>query len=238
MPLHPTIDPAIFALRSDFIALSLSCENAANTASDAASAACLADAIARHDAAPWAEAHLDAWRDAYRAFGAKPKRTACSAEALRKRAVRDGALPALNAVVDLYNAVSLRFAIPVGGEDAAQYRGTPHLCRASGAEPFHTTADGQPAIETPEAGEVIWRDDAGVTCRRWNWRQGPRTQITKATQEMWFVLERLDPMPLEALLEAGQDLIDGLRRLSPDLRVSIKRFDAECPLGLTVLDVT
>ena len=85
---------------------------------------------------------------------------------------------------------------------------------------------------------MIWRDDAGVTCRRWNWRQGPRTQITKATQEMWFVLERLDPMPLEALLEAGQDLINGLRRLSPDLRVSIKRFDAECPLGLTVLDVT
>jgi DNA/RNA-binding domain of Phe-tRNA-synthetase-like protein len=168
MPLHPTIDPAIFALRPDFIALSLSCENAANTASDAASAACLADAVARHDAAPWAEAHLDAWRDAYRAFGAKPKRTACSAEALRKRAVRDGALPALNAVVDLYNAVSLRFAIPVGGEDAASYVGSPQLVRATGTETFDTMADGQPKLETVEAREVVWRDNLGATCRRWS----------------------------------------------------------------------
>ena len=238
MPLHPTIDPAIFALRPDFIALSLSCESACNTASDAASAAGLADAVSRQEGAPWAEAHLDAWRDAYRAFGAKPKRTPCSAEALRKRAIRDGALPPLNAVVDLYNAVSLRFAIPVGGEDAAQYRGFPHLCLATGAEPFHRIADGQPGIETPEAGEVIWRDDLGVTCRRWNWRQGPRTQITEATQDMWFVLERLDPMPVETLLEAGQTLIDGLRRLSPDVRISIRRFDAGCPWGLAVTERT
>ena len=85
---------------------------------------------------------------------------------------------------------------------------------------------------------MIWRDDLGVTCRRWNWRQGPRTQITEATQDMWFVLERLDPMPVETLLEAGQTLIDGLRRLSPDVRISIRRFDAGCPWGLAVTERT
>lgn len=226
MPLHPFIDPSIFALRSDFVALSIYCENARNTASDAQSEARLADAIARLDGAPWAEAHLEAWREAYRGFGAKPKRTACSAEALRKRAIKDGSMRPLNAVVDLYNAISLRFAIPVGGEDAATYQGNPHLCMARGDETFHTTADGLPVVEIPEAGEVIWRDDAGVTCRRWNWRQGPRTQITETTQDMWFVLERLDPMSLEALLEAGRELTNGLRCLSPEVRVSVLRFDA------------
>ena len=62
----------------------------------------------------WAESHLAAWADVFQKFGAKPKRTPCSADALRKRVLRDGALPALDPVVDLYNAVSLRYAVPVG----------------------------------------------------------------------------------------------------------------------------
>ena len=235
MALHPTIDPDIFALRPDFTALSLSVQNGRNTASDAVSEALLSQAIAALGDTPWADGHLNAWADAYRAFGAKPKRTPCSAEALRKRAQKDGQMRALNAVVDLYNAVSLQFAIPVGGEDAARYDGIPHLCRATGTEPFATLADGQPSVCTPDPGEVIWRDDTGVTCRRWNWRQGPRTQITDSTRDMWFVLERLDPMPIEALLDAGQALITGLRRLAPGLVVSAMQIDAARPEGVRVV---
>lgn len=231
MVLHPTIAPEIFTLRPDFTALSLSVQNGRNTASDADSEALVSQAIAALGDNPWAEAHLEAWAEAYRAFGAKPKRTPCSAESLRKRAQKDGMMRPLNAVVDLYNAVSLRFALPVGGEDAARYDGIPHLCRATGTELFATMADGQPSVDTPDPGEVIWRDDTGVTCRRWNWRQGPRTQITESSRDMWFVLERLDPMPIEALLDAGQVLITGLRRLSPDLQVSVLQFDASTPLG-------
>jgi DNA/RNA-binding domain of Phe-tRNA-synthetase-like protein len=234
MPLHPIIAPEIFSLCPDFVALSLSFEDARNATSDAISEALLAKAIANLDATPWAEAHLEAWREAYRAFGAKPKRTPCSAEALRKRALKDGLMRPLNAVVDLYNSISLEFAIPVGGEDAVSYDGLPHLCRATGMEDFHCIADGQPAVETPEPGEVIWRDDTGVTCRRWNWRQGPRTQITESTSAMWFVLERLEPMPIEALLHAGQTLTAGLRRLSPGLAVSVLQFDSGNPQGRSV----
>jgi DNA/RNA-binding domain of Phe-tRNA-synthetase-like protein len=231
MTLHPIIDAEIFALRPDFIALSIHVSGGRNGPSDAASGALLAEAVQSLDAFPWAEAHLDAWRDAYRAFGAKPKKTPCSAEALRKRAVKDGAMRPVNAVVDLYNAVSLRFAVPVGGEDATTYAGLPRLCIAKGDEPFQTMAEGQPVVDTPEAGEVIWRDDHGVTCRRWNWRQGPRTQITEASREMWFVLERLDPMPVKALLEAGRMLVGGLRRISPELALSVHMFDTVNPRG-------
>lgn len=234
MPLHPIIDPEIFTLRPDFTALSLSVENGRNTASTPDSEAQLAQAIASLEGNPWAEAHLEAWREAYRAFGAKPKRTPSSAEALRKRALKDGQMRPLSAVVDLYNAISLRSAVPVGGEDATSYDGIPHLCRATGSEPFHTTVDGQPVVEAPDPGEVIWCDNTGVTCRRWNWRQGPRTQITEGSQDMWFVLERLDPMPIEALRQAGEDLIVGLHRLSPDLHVSVMQFDAIGPEGAPV----
>ncbi|MFC5000371.1 B3/4 domain-containing protein [Dactylosporangium cerinum] len=134
---------------------------------------------------------LEAWRDVYRAFGAKPQRTPCSAEALRKRAAR-GDVPVVDRLVDAYNAVSIRFAVPIGGEDRLLLTGTERLVRAVGDEPFDTVKEGAPVVETPEPGEVIWRDDLGVTCRRWNWRQGRRTAITAATTSAVFLLEGLD----------------------------------------------
>ncbi|GAA2352209.1 B3/B4 domain-containing protein [Dactylosporangium salmoneum] len=135
--------------------------------------------------------HLEAWRDVYRAFGAKPQRTPCSAEALRKRAAR-GDLPSVNRLVDAYNAVSIRFAVPIGGEDRARLTGVERLVRATGDEEFDTVKDGAPAVESPEPGEVIWRDDVAVTCRRWNWRQGRRTALTGSTTSAVFLLEGLD----------------------------------------------
>lgn len=213
MSFEPTIDPAIWRLRPDFAALSIVALQARNGPSDADSAAMLAAAVADMDrAAPWAAGHLEAWRAAYRAFGAKPQRTPCSAEALRKRA---GSLPAVNRLVDVYNALSIRYAVPIGGEDADAYVGHPRLTVAPGGEPFATMRDGVPASEPVEAGEVIWRDEAGVTCRRWNWRQSVRTRLEPDSTAMWFVLERLEPMPLAALEEAGSALVAAVRALSP-----------------------
>ncbi|MFF5234233.1 B3/4 domain-containing protein [Dactylosporangium sp. NPDC000521] len=152
------------------------------------------------------DAPLQAWRDVYRAFGAKPQRTPCSAEALRKRAAR-GDVPVIDRIVDAYNAVSIRFAVPIGGEDRAALVGTERLVLAAGDEPFDTVKEGAPVVETPEPGEVIWRDDLGVTCRRWNWRQGRRTAITAATTSAVFLLEGLDT-DLAPAAEMLADLLD------------------------------
>lgn len=218
----PLISPDIFALRPDFAALSIEVVGARVAASDAHSVELLGHACSNLDEMPWAEGHLEAWREAYRAFGAKPQRTPSSADALRKRARRDGALPSTNAVVDLYNAISLRYALPIGGENAAAYAGAPQLVVARGDEPFDTVQDGSPRTELVDAGEIIWRDERGATCRRWNWRQGVRTRITADSTSLWFILERLEAMPLDALNEAGEDLIAGLRRLSPTLESRVE----------------
>jgi DNA/RNA-binding domain of Phe-tRNA-synthetase-like protein len=217
----PLISPEIYAMRPDFAALSISVAGARNAPGDQDCAEQLR--LACTDGGPeWMEAHLEAWRDAYRAFGAKPQRTPCSVEALRKRALRDGVLPSVNAVVDLYNAISLRYGLPIGGEDAHAYAGTPRLVVAGGVEPFDTAQNGEPRTEIVDAGEVVWCDDLGATCRRWNWRQGVRTRITEDSTAMWFILERLDPMPIPALLQAGEDLIAGLKRLAPSLEATTR----------------
>lgn len=222
----PVISPAVFALQPDFKALSIVAEGLANTASASAASAALAAACAAPCDAAWAEAHREAWRAAYRAFGAKPQRTPPSSEALLKRVLRDGALPPVNAIVDLYNAVSLRYALPVGGEDAAAYLGAPRLVRAVGTERFDTMQNGAVQTEMPEPGEVVWCDDLGVTCRRWNWRQGTRTRIETSTTRAWFILEALGPMPDEDLLRAGEELANGLRALSPGAGISSQLINA------------
>ena len=226
-PIHPVIAPEIFALRPDFRALSINAGNVVNQQAAEVSTGELARACQSPCSEPWAEVHRGAWRDAYRDFGAKPQRTPCSAEALLKRATRDGCVPGTNAVVDLYNAVSLRFAIPVGGENADAYVGLPRLERAAGDEIFETVQAGQAQIDSPEAGEVVWRDEIGVTCRRWNWRQGVRTRIDISTTVMWFILEALDPMPDEAVLEAGSELVSGLRNLSDRVTFEVRLLSRE-----------
>jgi DNA/RNA-binding domain of Phe-tRNA-synthetase-like protein len=69
---------------------------------------------------------------------------------------------------------------------------------------------------------VIWRDDTGVTCRRWNWRQVARTRLVEETTNALFLLERLEPMSLEELKEAGEELADLLTKLSPEARIATR----------------
>jgi DNA/RNA-binding domain of Phe-tRNA-synthetase-like protein len=129
-------------------------------------------------------------------------------------------LPRVNRLTDVYNAVSVLHQIPLGGEDLNHYTGVPRLVRATGEEPFDTVAGGAAVIEHPEPGEVVWRDDAGVTCRRWNWRQARRTQLGEDTTAALFILDALGPMTDEALHATAEDLVANLTRLGPGVRVA------------------
>lgn len=147
-----------------------------------------------------------------------PQRTRNSLEALTRRASSEAGLPRVNRLTGLYNAVSVLHQIPLGGEDLDRYAGPPRLIRATGGEPFDTVADGADVVEHPDPGEVVWCDDAGVTCRRWNWRQGRRTQLRDDTTTALFILDALDPVADEALDAVADDLLAQLARLGPDIR--------------------
>ncbi|MGA4468537.1 B3/4 domain-containing protein [Enterobacter hormaechei] len=222
----PSIDSRLVGIAPGFRVLSIQFEAAPITQPEVAPAA-LAQVCQQmlNDDVPWAENHLAAWDEVFKAFGAKPKRTPCSASALRKRVMRDGSLPPLDPVVDIYNAISIRYAIPVGGENLAAYAGAPRLTLADGSEPFDTFKEGEPVVENPEPGEVIWRDDLGVTCRRWNWRQGIRTRLDSQAQSMWFILESLPSMPLAALQEAGDELVSNLQKLMPGATARVQLLE-------------
>ena len=217
------VDPEVLGLRPDYRALLLAVDGIEPGPGDDVSEQLLrrAEAAARAALAerPVEELpHVAAWREAYRAFGAKPQRTRNSLEALLRR-VDDG-LPRVNRLTDVYNAVSVLHQLPLGGEDLDRYAGPPRLVRARGQEPFDTTTGGETVVEHPDPGEVVWCDDAGVTCRRWNWRQAKRTQLTDATTSALFVLDALHPVSDDALDAAAEDLVAHLHRLGPEVRVA------------------
>lgn len=224
------IDPSVAVLRPDYRVLLLAVDGIIPAPGDAATERLLQAAEESARAALASTAvdqlpHIAAWRDAYRSFGAKPQRTRNSAEALLRRAATGG-LPRVNRLTDVYNAISVLHQIPVGGEDLTRYAGPPALVRASGDEPFDTAADGQTTIEHPEPGEVIWRDPAGVTCRRWNWRQARRTQLHEDTTAVLFILDALDPLTDDQLHSVGDVLLSHLDQYGTGLTVARRLLPA------------
>ncbi|MEV6379524.1 phenylalanine--tRNA ligase beta subunit-related protein [Streptomyces sp. NPDC051773] len=226
MPLSLTVSDEVRAIAPGFTHIAVEAHDLTNGPSTDAGAALLDDAARRlavrlDGRAPHEDAHVAAWREVYTAFGSKPSRTRNSAEALARRALSDAGLPRINLLVDLYNAISVAHLIPVGGEDIDHVQGGMRLVRATGDEDFLTAAGGEEVVEHPDAGEVIWRDDAGVTCRRWNWRQGPRTRLTEKTTSGIFLLESLAPMPVADVEAAATELAQLLAEFSPGARITV-----------------
>ncbi|MFE7856249.1 B3/4 domain-containing protein [Streptomyces sp. NPDC057403] len=231
MTLSLTVSDEVRALAPGFTHLAIEAHGLVNGPSTEESSALLDDAARRLAArldgrAPHEDPHMAAWRAAYTAFGCKPSRTRNSAEALAKRALSDAGLPRVNLLVDLYNAVSVAHLIPVGGEDLDRIRGGMRLVRAAGDEDFVTVAEGEETVEHPDAGEVVWCDDAGVTCRRWNWRQGPRTRLTEETVSGIFLLEGMSPLPVAELEAAGAELAQLLQKFSPGVRIDVREAES------------
>ena len=132
------------------------------------------------------------WRETYRQFGAKPKKYPSSIEAMVRRILKGDQIPAINPLVDLYNLVSLKHLLPVGGEDLDHVVGRLRLRLAGENEP-PVKLLGRPHAEAPLPGEVIYADDQGAVCRRWNWREAERTCLSNTTRNAILVIEALPP---------------------------------------------
>jgi len=167
---------------------------------------------------------IQAWRRTFARMGLKPTQYRCASEALLRRFRKEGALPRIHPLVDLCNAVSLAFAIPVAVIDMAMMTGRLEVRRAKGTE-IYTTFSGE--IEHPEAQEVIYADDGGnAHARRWTNRQSGRSAIRETTAAALIVAEALHAtarQDVERLIDTVATALTGIngvrimeRRSFPD----------------------
>ena len=132
---------------------------------------------------------IKVWRDAFKKFKTK-KGARSSIEALLKRVSTGKGLGTINPLVDIYNSISLKYAMPCGGENMDKFIGDIRLTKATGDESFITL--GSDKSEPPYEGEIVYKDDEGAICRCWNWRESVRTMLTEDTKNAFLCIELVD----------------------------------------------
>lgn len=223
------VSPDVWERFPDYVAVVMTVTNLRPGPTSEHSEALLADAeeaarSAIGDGAAHDLVEVAVWRDAYASFGVKPREARSSVEALMRRV--DKGLPRIDRLTDVYNAISIMHRIPIGGENLDAYVGPPQLVISDGSELFATTADGERVEEHVPAGEVVWKDDAGVTCRRWNWRQCVRTRLDEQTEQALFIIDGLGPDAKDRASRAADALIEALGVDSPDLEVQMVTLES------------
>ena len=139
------------------------------------------------------------WREAYRKFKTK-KGARCSVENLLKRVLKGNPVGSITPSVDIYNAISLKYALPVGGEDIDTFKGDVRLGITEGGDAFRPLGEDEDEPTLP--GELCYRDDAGAICRCWNWRDGVRTALTDDSKNAFLIIECVDPARVDDLRAA------------------------------------
>ena len=156
-----------------------------------------------------------AWREAYQKFKTK-KGARCSIENLLKRVLKGNPVGSITPSVDIYNAISLKYALPVGGEDIDAFEGDLRLGVTEGGDPFLPLGANENDDPTLP-GEVCYRDDV---CRCWNWRDGVRTALTDESSNAFLIIECVEPERADDCQAAVDELAQLVERyLGATIRV-------------------
>ncbi|MEV5439417.1 phenylalanine--tRNA ligase beta subunit-related protein [Streptomyces sp. NPDC052682] len=154
-------------------------------------AAYTARAAARLAGAPESEfPEVTAWRRAFSRMGLKPTQYRCASESLLRRLRKEGTLPRIHPVVDLCNALSAAYAVPVAALDADRIAGPLLEVRHARGDERYTAFGG--GIEHPAPGEVTFADSAGrAHARRWTHRQSGHSAVGAHTRRVLVVAEAM-----------------------------------------------
>ena len=150
------------------------------------------------------------WRTAFTKLGISGSKFPSSIESMARRILKGDPFPKINLLVDLYNSVSLKYLVPMGGHDLDTLVGDIHLRFAEGWEPFTPMGGGEPVV-VPK-GELVYRDDREILTRNWVWRQCEKDKVDGKTKNIFI--------PIDVLGEVGRGCaVEIIEDLSADSRI-------------------
>ncbi|MCF0140570.1 MAG: hypothetical protein HUJ78_00860 [Mogibacterium sp.] len=167
------------------------------------------------------------YREAFKALGINPNRYSCSIEALMDRIAKGKGFPAINAAVDLGNAISIKYRLPIGAHDIDSLDEGLDVRVAVPEDTF--IAFGSTEEEKPEDGEVVYASGNEVRTRRWTWRQSERGKITEETKAILFPIDGFKDVNLDKVEEAIEEFKTLLAQYFGDVEVVTGIVDAENP---------
>lgn len=159
----------------------------------------------------WKDIRVTAYVDAFRTFGTDPEIRRPTHIALAIRVLEGGELPDINPIVNIYNAMSIKYLTPFGGENLDVLKGDFRLFIAKGGETWFPIGGdkSKPAI----AGELVWGDDVDLSTRALNWRQCDRTKMTDATTNGFFIMDGFTGINRDVMEEASAEFMKEAKRL-------------------------
>jgi len=150
------------------------------------------------------------WRTAFSKLSISGSKFPSSIESMAKRILRGDPFPRINPLVDLYNSLSLRYLVPMGGHDLNTIKGNIYLKFAEGWEPFTPMGGGETMI-VPK-GELVYRDDQEVLTRNWVWRQCEKDKATEKTKNIFIPIDVLGEVGREHAEEIARELSELIPR--------------------------
>ncbi|HBT48885.1 MAG: B3/4 domain protein [Caldanaerobacter subterraneus] len=146
------------------------------------------------------------YREAFKKLGINPNKFHCSVEALTTRVLKNGQIPAINNVVNLVNAMSLKYTLPIGAHDLKKAEGNLKVGFTKGGELF--VPFGQTEPEYVEKGELVYADEKMIKTRRWIWRQSEIGKITDESTDIFIPIDGFTDCNKDAVLKARDEIAE------------------------------
>ena len=154
---------------------------------------------------------LQPYREAFRKMGINPNKFPCSVEALSTRVVKTGHLPDINPAVNLVNACSLKYTLPMGAHDLDAASDNIEVRFSKPGDLFVPFGEEEPEI--PEEGELVYASGSTIKTRKWIWRQSEFGKVTGDSQNVFFPIDGFADYNYDAVIEARNELAASLENL-------------------------
>lgn len=151
------------------------------------------------------------YREAFQKLGINPNKFPSSVEALTARVAKGGSLPDINSAVNLVNAISLKYTLPMGAHDLDSVQGDMAVRFSRQGDPF--TPFGQSTPETVDEGELVYADGREIRTRRWIWRQSDRGKVTEESVNIFFPIDGFVRQNRSAVLAARDELANLIEQI-------------------------